>query len=68
MEARKLRLGFLLAAGAIALAFVLPLAPEIFPLTSRPAMSALAGAAGLLFLLAAWLANDRSTVFALIGA
>ncbi len=35
MDPRKLRLGFLLATGAIALAFVLPLAPEALPLTAR---------------------------------
>jgi len=68
MEARKLRLGFLLAAGALALAFVLPLAPDVFPLTSRPAISALTGAAALLFLIAAWLANDGATAAGLIGA
>jgi NitT/TauT family transport system permease protein len=68
MEARKLRLGFLLAAGAILLAFVLPLAPELLPLRARPATSALTGVAGLLFLLAAWLADNRATVSGLIGA
>jgi len=68
MEVRKLRLGFLLAAGAILLAFVLPLAPELLPLRARPATATLTGAAGLLFLLAAWLADVRATVAGLIGA
>ena len=52
MEARKLRLGFLLAAGATALAFALPLAPEAASLLARPLVPEIAATAVLLFLLA----------------
>ena len=68
MEARKLRLGFLLAAGAIALAFVLPIAPEAQPLAARQIIPEIAATAGVLFLLAAWFADNRATVAGLIGA
>ena len=68
MDPRKLRLGFLLATGAIALAFVLPIAPEALPLMARPYLREIAGAAGLLFLLAAWFADNRATVVGLAGA
>ena len=68
MDPRKLRLGFLLAAGAIALAFVLPIAPEALPLMARPNLKEIAGAAGLLFLLAAWFADNRATLVGLAGA
>jgi NitT/TauT family transport system permease protein len=67
MDPRKLRLGFLLAAGAIALAFVLPIAPESLPLMAHPVMWQIAAAAGLLFLLAAWFADRRATVAGLAG-
>jgi NitT/TauT family transport system permease protein len=68
MDPRKLRLGFLLAAGAIALSFVLPIAPDSLPLMARPVMWEVAAAAGLLFLLAAWFADHRATVIGLAGA
>jgi NitT/TauT family transport system permease protein len=45
MDPRKLRLGFLLAAGAVALAFVLPIAPEATPLMARPAIAGMTGGA-----------------------
>jgi NitT/TauT family transport system permease protein len=68
MEARKLRLGFLLAAAAVALAFVLSIAPESLPLIARPGAREITGVAGLLFLLAAWLAGQRATLAGLAGA
>jgi len=68
MDPRKLRLGFLLATGAIALAFVLPIAPDALPLMARPYLKEIAGAAGLLFLLAAWFADNRATAAGLAGA
>jgi NitT/TauT family transport system permease protein len=68
MDPRKLRLGFLLAAGAVALAFVLPIAPEATPLMARPAIAGMTGGAGVLFLAAAWLADNRATVVSLAGA
>ena len=68
MEARKLRLGFLLAAGALALAFVLSLAPDAQPLAARQITPEIAATAGVLFLLAAWFADGRATVAGLIGA
>jgi NitT/TauT family transport system permease protein len=68
MEGRKLRLGFLLSAGAIALAFVLPTAPESLPLMARPGLREITGGAGLLFVLAAWLADNRATAVGLVGA
>ena len=68
MDPRKLRLGFLLATGAVALAFALPIAPEALPLTARSTISALTGGAGLLFLIAAWFADNRAIVAGLAGA
>jgi NitT/TauT family transport system permease protein len=68
MDPRKLRLGCLLAAGAIALALLLPAAPEAAPLLSRPTSAVACGAAGLLLLLAAWLADLRATLPALAAA
>jgi NitT/TauT family transport system permease protein len=68
MEARKLRLGFLLAAGATALAFVLPLAPESASLLARPLVPKIAAIAVLLFLLASWFADSRATVAGLAGS
>jgi NitT/TauT family transport system permease protein len=60
MDPRQFRLGFLLATGAIALAFVLSPAPQSAPLPARPAAAALCAGAALLCLLAAWLADTRS--------
>ena len=68
MEARRLRLGFLLAAGAIALAFMLPIAPESPPLLARPVIPEIAAIAGLLFLIAAGFADVSATVAGLIGS
>jgi NitT/TauT family transport system permease protein len=68
MEARKLRLGFLLAAGAIALGFLLPTAPEAPALMTRPAIWESAGVSGVLFLIAAWMADNRATMAGLAGA
>jgi NitT/TauT family transport system permease protein len=68
MDPRKLRLGFLVAAGAIALAFAGPIAPESPPLFSQSLISSLGIGAGLLFLLAAGLADQRATIPGLAGA
>jgi NitT/TauT family transport system permease protein len=68
MEARKLKLGFLLAAGAIVLAFALPIAPESPSLMARLVTPEIAAAAGLLFLLAAWFADSRAIVTGFVGA
>jgi NitT/TauT family transport system permease protein len=68
MEARKLRLGFLFAAGAVALASILSLAPVSPPLLARPLVPEIAAGAGLLFLLGAWFADNRATAAGLIGA
>jgi NitT/TauT family transport system permease protein len=50
MDPRKLRLGLLVSAGAILMAFLVPLAPLAKPLLSHPIWQAAAGA-GVLFLL-----------------
>ena len=68
MDPRKLRLGFLLSAGAIALAFVVSTAPESPPLMARPVIWEITGAAGLLFLIAAWFADIRATAPGLAGS
>jgi NitT/TauT family transport system permease protein len=68
MEARKLRLGLVMSACALALAFVLPIAPQSSPLLDRPAIWQIVVGAGMLSLLAAWLADRRSTFVALAGA
>jgi NitT/TauT family transport system permease protein len=68
MDPRKLRLGFLLAAGAIVVAFVLPLGPQSPPLLSRSVISEACACAGLLFLLAAWFADRRTIIPGLVGA
>jgi NitT/TauT family transport system permease protein len=68
MDPRKLRLGFLLAAGAIAFAFLLPTAPQSLPMMARPVIWEIIGVTGLLFLLAAWLADNRATAVGLVGA
>ena len=55
MRARRLRLGFLVAAAFALLALVLPLSSEtVLALSARPALLALTLAAALLFALAAW--------------
>jgi NitT/TauT family transport system permease protein len=68
MDPRKLRLGFLLAAAAIALSFMLPIGLESPPPIARPMIWEIAGAACLLFLLAAWFADQRATALGLAGA
>ncbi len=67
MDPRKLRLGLLLSAGAIALAFVLPLAPGEPSLLSQSGIRETVAGAGLLFLLAAWFADGKATVIGLGG-
>jgi NitT/TauT family transport system permease protein len=66
MDRRKLRLGLLLAAFAILLAFPLPLAPGASRLLSHPIWEAVAGG-GVLFLLAAWMADARSSAIGIAG-
>jgi NitT/TauT family transport system permease protein len=68
MYQRKLSLGFILATGAIALAFLLPPAPQSSPLLARPLAAGFCAGAALLFLLAAWLADARSILPGLLGA
>jgi NitT/TauT family transport system permease protein len=66
MDPRKFRLGLLVAAGAILLAFLLPLAGEASPLLSHPIWRAAAGA-GVLFVLAAWMADDLASAVGIGG-
>ncbi len=54
MNPRKLRLGFLLAAGGISLSLVCPLSPQQLSLPVIPPIWQLTTAAGVLFLIAAW--------------
>src|SRR5580700_3065639 len=68
MDPRKSQLGFLLSAGGIALAFLVPLAPQALPMIDRPLVSTIAVTAGGLFLLAAWLANRHAALVGLAGA
>ena len=68
MDPRKLRLGFLFAAGAIVLALLLPSGPRSASLLPWPAIWQTTAGAGLLFLCAAWMANARATAFGLAGA
>jgi NitT/TauT family transport system permease protein len=67
MDPRKLRLGFLLAAGAIGLALLLPSGPRSPLLLPWPAIWQTTAGAGLLFLGAAWMANARATALGLAG-
>ena len=66
MDPRKFRLGLLVAAAAILLAFLLPLAAEASPLLSHPIWQAATGA-GVLFVLAAWMADERASVVGIGG-
>ncbi len=66
MDPRKLRLGLLLSAGAILLAFLVPLAPEASSLLLHPVWQVAAGA-GVLFVLAAWMADDRTAAVVIGG-
>jgi NitT/TauT family transport system permease protein len=68
MDARKLRLGFLLSTGAIALAFVFAPASQSAPLLARPVAAGLCAGAALLFLLSAWLGDIRSIPPGLLGS
>jgi NitT/TauT family transport system permease protein len=66
MDPRKLRLGLLLAAFAILLAFMLPLAPGASRFLSHPIWEVAAGG-GVLFVLAAWMADARSSAIGIAG-
>ena len=68
MEPRKLRLGLLVAAGAIALAFALRTAPQSPPLWSRPVIPEVCALSALLLLLAAYFADVRAIVPGLAGS
>jgi len=65
MDPRRLRLGFLLAAAAMALAFLLPPAPGALPLSARPYVWEMGTAACLLCLLAAWRADLGAAIIGL---
>ena len=67
MDPRKLRLGLLLSALAILLAFMLPLAPGASRLLSHPVWEVAAGAT-VLFALAGWVADARSSAIGITGA
>jgi len=67
MDPRKLRLGFQFAAAAIALSLLLTTGPRSPSLNLPPLIWQVTAAAGLLFLVAAWLADIRATVFGMIG-
>jgi NitT/TauT family transport system permease protein len=67
MDPRKLRLGLVLAVAAIALSFVLPLAAGELSLRMRPTVWPMVAAAGLLFVLAAWLADARAALPGILG-
>jgi len=66
MDPRKLQLGLLLSAGALALAFLFPLAPQAKSLLSHPIWPAIAGA-GVMFVLAAWMADDTASAIGIGG-
>ncbi len=66
MFQRKRQLGLLLSAGALALAFLLPLAPQARSLLSHPIWPLVAGA-GVLFVLAAWVADDKTPAIGIGG-
>lgn len=68
MNPRKLRLGFLLAAGAIALAFLLPVSEQMKSLQSISPAREIAAAAGALLLIAAWRLGLAGVALGLIGA
>jgi NitT/TauT family transport system permease protein len=69
LKARKLRLGFIVAALGILLALVLPLSSEpVAALRARPVLLALALGALLLFAAAAWIGGNWAAAFGLAGA
>jgi NitT/TauT family transport system permease protein len=68
LKARKLRLGFVVAALGILLALVLPLSSEpVAALRARPDLLALALGAVLLFAIATWIGDIRAIVPGLAG-
>jgi NitT/TauT family transport system permease protein len=67
MDARKIRLGFLFAAGAIVIALLLPSGPRPPSFMASPVIWQATIAAGLMFLFAAWVADFRATGFGLAG-
>ena len=67
MDPRKLRLGFQFAAAAIVLALVLPSGPRSPSFNLSASIWQAAAGAGVLFLVAAWLADARAMVFGLAG-
>ena len=54
MNPRKLRLGFLLAAGAIGLSLIAPMSADVVSLRKLTSLWQIDAAAGVLFLVAAW--------------
>src|SRR5262249_31423779 len=67
MDPRRFRLGLLLAVAAIGVAFVASLAPGAVKLAARPGLWETTATAGVLFLIAAWLADARSVGPGLAG-
>jgi NitT/TauT family transport system permease protein len=67
MDPRKFRLGLLLAAAAISLAFVAPLAPGAAKIPARSGLWETAAIAGVLFLTAARFADARGVAPGLAG-
>jgi NitT/TauT family transport system permease protein len=68
MNPRRLRLGFILAAGGMLCALVLPLSSEtVVRLSARPVMLALSLAASLLFAVSAWTGGSRAIAPGLAG-
>jgi NitT/TauT family transport system permease protein len=68
MDPRKFRLGLLFAVAAVALAFVAPLAAGAPKLMTHAGLWQPTTVAGVLFLIAAWLADARAIVPGLAGA
>jgi NitT/TauT family transport system permease protein len=66
MDPRKLRLGLLLAATAVALAFALPLGSSALPMLWHPIWPCAAGA-GVLFVLGAWTADEKASAVGIGG-
>jgi NitT/TauT family transport system permease protein len=68
MNPRRLRLGFIFAAGGMLLALILPLSSEaVAALSARPILSALTLAAALLFAASAWAGGSRAIALGLAG-
>ena len=66
MDPRKLRLGLLLAATAVALAFALPLGSSALPMLWHPIWPCAAGA-GVLFVVGAWTADEKASAVGIGG-